>query len=308
MMRAAWLLLLCVICLGAQTRRVAFPEADFGDYKPIPRFDNGYLLSAPYTTCELTVFEPGGKKSFTRKLQAPGGLPCRSNDAALGPNNTFAVAIAFEGPTGFTGAILLLDAAGKTVSVIETGRYEPSSISFDRHHSLWSIGSKRDDVNGGFSEKGDYFLVRRFSKDGQPSGEFILRSLWGFKGDPGSAGRGYWHLAAARDRMAAIVHESFSGQTPELIEWDFDGKLLARTPIEGVNCGRAYTASGKLYGRNYDRETTMYEMFVLDTDTRKWKSTGERQYMGEWGLLLGAQGDELVFRAPSGSDLIWRRP
>lgn len=301
------MLLLCAMCSTGQSRRVSFDSLVVGDFRPVPKFEKGYVLLAEHR-CMLSVFEPNGRKLFTRELQAPGGLPCQVNEAAVDAGGAFAAAISFSGPFGFTGAILFLDATGKTVSFIDTERYLPAHIGFDRNRSLWSIGTKRDEVNTGMTAKDEYFLVRKFSRDGKLLGEFIPRSWWSPRGAPGDGGRGYWHLAVARDRVAAIIHENFSEQTPELIEWDLDGKLLARTPIAGVNCGRAYTESGKLYGRNYDRDRKIFEMFVLDTDTKQWKPTGEQQYMGEAGFLLGAQGDELVYRATSSSDLVWLRP
>jgi hypothetical protein len=307
-MKALLLLALIAATATGQGRRVSYIGADFGDYKPIPKFDKGYLIYAN-RFCDLTVFAPTGAKQFSRKLEAPGGLPCAPNDVAIDTDGSAAVAVSFEGSLGFTGAILFLDATGKQTSAIETGRYEPAHIGLDRNRAIWTIGSKRDEVNGSMLEKGEYFLVRKFSRDGKQLGEFIPRSLWGPRGDPGDAPRGYWHLAVARDRVAAIIHESFSGQTPELLEWDLDGKVISQAPIPGGSmCGRAYTHSGKLYAKFLDTDSKTFGLYVLDTATRQWTPTGQRTYVGEQGILLGADGDDLVYSAPSGMDLIWQRP
>jgi hypothetical protein len=306
-MKALLLLALIAVTASGQGRRVSYTGADFGDYKPIPRFDKGYLIYAG-RSCELTVFGPTGAKHFSRKLEAPGGLPCAPSDVAIGTDGTSVVAASFEGPLGFTGVILFLDATGKQTSAIETGRYEPAHIGLDRNGAIWTIGSKRDEVNGGTLEKGEYFLVRKFSRDGKQLGEFIPRSLWGPRGDPGSGPRGYWHLAVARDRVAALIHESHAGQTPELLEWDLDGKIIARTPIPGgTMCGRAYTQAGKLYAKFLDKDSKTFGLYVFDTATRQWNPTGQRSYQGEQGILLGADGNDLVYSAPAGADLIWQR-
>src|SRR5262249_14549536 len=136
------------------------------------------------------------------------------------------------------------------------------------------------------------------------------RSLWKTKGGPAGNTLGYWHMAIAKDRIGAIVYDHYAERTTEWIEWDFDGKLISRIPINRrLEGGRAYTASGKLYSGEFDEKRKALILSVLDRETGTWKPVPNGPPIEQWKLLLGADGDDLVFRSfSSPTELVWIRP
>jgi YD repeat-containing protein len=309
---AFWTLLLVSVsalpALAADltSREVTFPGAYTGN-EPLPAFDKSYLLFIKHP-CRVAVHAPDGRLLFDRTLQIPGASTCSSGSAAVDTDGVVAVTAGYLGPNRYAGGIVLLDPAGNQTRFIDTQRYMPSQICFDRNHAIWTIGWQRDAELNDHADKNDYPIVHKYSRDGKQMGAYIPRNQWSRKGEPGTSGVGLWHIAAANDRIGALIYESHADHRPELIEWDLEGNLIARTPLPRppMDGGRAYTASARLYARLYDSEAKQHYLALLDKDTGKWS----RVEGDVSGLLLGADGDDLVYKAPySGSvRLLWFHP
>lgn len=289
-------------------RQLIYPGADFTN-QPIPKFERGYLLFLN-RNCQLTVYQPSGKLQFTKTLEAPNAMPCFPADSAVDTDGTLAVAIGYSGPLGYAGGIILLDATGKQTSFIDTKLYVPSHIGFDHQHSIWAIGWQHDEIRNETADSNDYAMVRRYSRNGTETGAFVQRSLWKTKGEPAGSSLGYWHMSIAKDRIGALVYDHYAERIPEWIEWDYEGKLISRIPITArMDGGRAYTTSGKLYSGIWLEKEKVRVLSVLDSETGAWKPVADKQHVGEWKLLLGADGDDLVFKSHGGAtELVWIRP
>ena len=292
---------LVIVGMLLASREQVYQGAGFAG-QLIPRFERGYLLFAK-RPCQLTVYHPSGRLLFTQTLQGPKGMACSAIQAAVDSDGTFAVGISYAVPEGYAGGIVLLGANGKQTAVIETKRFMPSHVAFGPDHSIWSIGWQRDAVQHEIGDREDYAIVRRFNREGRPTGAFLQRSLWPGKGDPVYAHGGHWSLAVAKDRLGAFVR---SNEVHEWIEWNFDGQLISRTPLPEEPSGRAYTVSGKLYATLRDSQ----KLVVLDTQSQTWKPVPEP--VERFKLLLGADGDELVFTTLNSSvgtaELVWFKP
>ena len=199
--------------------------------------------------CELTVYHPTGRLLFQKSLQGPREMPCSILDAAVDASGNIAASISYGIAVGYASGIIMMDPAGQQTGFIDTGRYVPAHIGFDKHQTLWSIGWQRDEIRNEIADREDYFLVRRYSKAGAQDGAFIPRSTWKTTGDPAGGSIGFWHMAFASDRIGAIVYKSWQ-RVPEWIEWDLYGNLLSRTPMDSADYsgGRAYTSSAQLFG------------------------------------------------------------
>lgn len=294
MKRFCCLLLACAaICLavGGIIRELTYEWS----VQIIPKFDRGYLLTIE-GDCQLAVFGPDGKLAFRQTLSGPGGEPCSFLSAAADRDGLIAVSIRYSSSAGYRGGMVLMDRVGRRTSFLETGRYLPNHVCFDREHSIWSIGWQRDDMQN-TEDPEDYPIVRRYSLAGRETGAFLPRSMWPRKAFPGSSSRGYWTIAAADDRIGAIVNEALA-DVEEWIEWDLKGNLLSRTKLSGrLDGGRAFTSDGQLYARNITRQPGhQLDLVALDRKTGSW--TFKRQLPEGSGFLLGADGRDLVF-APS---------
>ena len=302
-MRSLILLGSCVAACFATgvepVREVTYAYAD----ELLPTFDKGYLLSVerPGT---LAVYGPDGLQAFRKTLMSPEGRPCSVMSAAIDTDRTIAVSVSFRDSQSRAG-IYLLDLRGEKVRFIDTNRYLPSFVTFDREHFVWSLGWQKDEFRTDYADSQDHNIVRKYSRSGQEIGSFLPRSQWKLKLEPGAAIGGYWHIATAGDRIGAIMYENTENQA-EWVEWDLQGKLLSRTVLnENLRGGRAYTSDGKLYARILTRASGQQRrLSVLDTKTGKWSavSTGLPR---DAGLLLGADGKHLVFLTGMNYRLLW---
>lgn len=283
-------------------REVTYVGALFGA-EPLPKFDKGYLLFLK-RTCQLTVYSPAGTQLFSRQLSGPAGSStCFARDAAVDADGAVAVSIGYGSPNGHAAGIVVLDPKGNPAGFIDTKRYVPSHICFDRQHAIWSIGWQRDELRNDSQDTKEYMVVRRYSRSGGETGAYSPSSLWGPKGAPDSSGLGLWHIAAADDRIGAVVDED------ELVEWDLQGKILSRTPIRArLEGGWAYTSNGQFFGQVRDDDGKGLRLVRLDRSSASWASAGASD--AKLRLLLGADGGDLVFQASGGGSvrLLWVRP
>jgi hypothetical protein len=217
-----------------------------------------------------------------------------------------AVTLAFRKPAGWAAGIQIFSSDGKAIRLIDTGRLVPHMLCFDREDNLWALGWQRDAAVNDREDTNDYPLVRKFDRAGRELGRFLPRSLWpGRKSSPGSGSGGYWRMAAASERIGAVIHQSHADNDPEWVEWDLNGTLLSRTVLpDRLDMGRAYTQDGVLYAWFPDRQLRR-----LETKTGKWTivrtNLPERI---EYPFLFGADGQELVYRvAPGNVRLIFAR-
>ena len=79
------------------------------------------------------------------------------------------------------------------------------------------------------------------------------------------------------------------------IEVNLKGKLLGRWEVGAEWLPRAFTQSGALYTQNGDA------VLVFDRSTKAWRRVAGSHV----GVLLGADGDSLVFEARGTSTLRW---
>jgi hypothetical protein len=131
------------------------------------------------------------------------------------------------------------------------------------------------------------------------------------KRGPYLGGRGYWTMYTADDRVGAIFNENFAGATAEWIEWNLDGVVVARTPLTGSRRlhSRAYDGKGHLYAQ-FPNGDNHKELRRLDTRDGQWVPVRANLPDDVSAFLLGADGDQLVYRVNRGGHvrLIWAKP
>jgi hypothetical protein len=184
----------------------------------VPLFDKGYLIYL-HQPNRLEVHRPDGQLAYNFDLPCPSTGMCSAAAVAVDSKGNIAISFGYWTSTGAAAGIRVLNSQGKEARFIDTGLYVPTKLCLDKNDNLWSLGWQRDALTQDVEEKQDYALVRKFSATGVETGRYLPRSLWpGRKANPGGGGRGYWRMYAASDRIAAIIHESYSGHQPELVE------------------------------------------------------------------------------------------
>lgn len=295
-------LLAALLFAEAVVREMVYPGATILGGQAVPRYDKGYLIYLERDRW-LEVHAPDGQLAFRVQVLCPGTGTCSSLAGAANSRGEVAVTLAWRKPEGWAAGIQIFSADGKPRRLIDTGRLVPQMLCFDRSDSLWVLGWQRDAILNDREDTSDYPLLRKFDPTGMELGRFLPRSLWPEKKSaPGSGSGGYWRMAAASDRVGAVIHENYADIPAEWVEWDLNGKLLTRNIIPSYSdMGRAYTSDGALYRVDSGR------LSRLDSATGKWIPAAAKP--PDRALLFGADGDDLVFRmGPGNVRLLYVRP
>jgi hypothetical protein len=114
---------------------------------------------------------------------------------------------------------------------------------------------------------------------------------------PGAAAIGAWRLRVADDRVGALAESGKIGANNEFwIELGLDGHLIGKWTLgRDLLGGFAFTNDARLCRQTPGKAMPGIE--CLDRGTSVWEDAGDAPARG---VLLGAQGDELVFSRDEG--------
>jgi hypothetical protein len=236
-----------------------------------PTFDNGYLVV--YEGEGFSVFAPDGSHAF--RVARPSGTAW--SNVAVDSDGTAASALR----QGIHNGIWVFDQSGARKRYIDTGAFIPGQVCFAPDHSIWTTGAMPRKSLGTVPE---YSVLRHFSGEGEPLGEFLPRSSFE-KSDiePATAFGGGWGLRVANGRIGAFFH--FGDRRYAVwVEVGLDGREIGRWPVNIGGHPAAFTQSGDVYA------STESGVFQLDRKSRQWKPVAS---LGDG--LLGAKDDSLVF-------------
>jgi len=133
---------------------------------PVATFDKGYLLFLMRPS-SFEVWGPDGWLRFFGTVDRPSASVW---SVAIDADGSVAAGFAFMGPEGVNGGIAFFDASGAQTHIVETGKYLPANVCFDRNHSLWTFGEQRD--SSGYEDGHDYMMFRKYSPDGEEAGRY----------------------------------------------------------------------------------------------------------------------------------------
>jgi hypothetical protein len=301
------LLVLLVVALPGLAEKVVYSGRWGGDTVPI--LDKGHVIYLTRPN-HVEVFDRDGLRLFQAVvLNSDGSSVGGILSAAVDSDETVAVTASVVLPQGgYGGVIVWFDRSGKQVRITDTGRFVPAHVCFDQNHFLWVFGWQRDEADWGMEAK-QYSPVRKFSRNGTEEGRYLLRSTFPGWAAPFETSMGFWRVQAARDRIGALLYPGDAGLEPQWIEIDLDGKLIGRWVVGQRNGGMAYTEDGRLYKKNWYPKTDAPQLEVLERSSGKWGSVeypveapGQTFHMG---LLLGSDGNQLVFSNHGGGQLLW---
>ncbi len=308
------LLLIGAVLLAQAAPREAFYSraTSFGG-QIVPLFANGYLVYL-HQEKRLQVFRPDTELAYDYDVPCPPQTShCGLEAVAVSREGVVALGIGFLTKNGYASGIRLIDAKGEEIRFISTGRYGSRQLAFDKHGAIWSIGWQRDEWANDRQSRDDYNIARKYSPQGKLEGEFLPKSLWTAKLGPSLGGRGYWTMYAADDRIGAIFNENMMGATPEWVEWDLNGNVLRRVllPKSYSSLPRAFTRNGTLYAQfPAAGEGNEMELKSLEPQSGEWIPVRSNLPSHLKGFLLGADGDDLVYREIRDGivRLVWAKP
>lgn len=281
--------------------------------EPVPAFDKGYLLAIAQGSAAVDLYDPAGHFFLHLMAQAPeGGSNLHVSDAAIDVDGTIAVSASYTSGVGRASGLLFFDRGGKQIRFIDTGRYVPLHVCFAPDHSVWTLGWQRDAYHADHADEQDYFLVHKYSWEGKELGAYIRRSGYAKPGlEPGTGHGGGWTIRTAKDRTGAFLFPGMVSDDAVWIELDFKGNLLGSwhtgKPSSG---GYAFTESARLFRTRIvapdGPKTVKIFLDELDRATSVWKTVESYDDPStNYGWLLGADGENLVFNKDAGMRIFW---
>jgi sugar lactone lactonase YvrE len=275
--------------------------------------DHGWLIFLDHNVSTMYVQRPDGTPAYTATVRVPSGARPSLMDAAIDAQGRAAVGIAYPGgESGFEGSIVLLDPSGNQTAIYSTGRYLPSHLCFDPDGAIWTAGWQRDLVKMDMEDEQDYAVIRRFNARGEQTGAFVKRSTFPFPGlQPGAPTGGRWGIRWSRDRIGAYVE---SGQTSERMVWlelDRSGKEVGRWTLDGEHANGLAFAGGELYSAvsvKKDETTWVSNLVKLDRATGHWQALSSSESPEGWGIVMDADGDQIVLAMDHGRTYQWVKP
>lgn len=288
---------LLVIAAGAVTLcSAALREVDYaGDLGCCTvTFENGYVVA--YEQGAFRLYGPDGTHRYQATPEVPGAVDEFVGNVSVNRSGEAAAAVHYSVPVGDDrlrngGGIALFDAEGKQLRFIATADYIPSQVEFAPDDSVYTIGYHANQNRG---EHPDYFILRKYSRDGRQllaalSRASLILNPDDFHPDPVLDFIGLWGLRAAGNRLGFWIFRDDLARI-EWIETDLDGTLIGRWKLDKDRGNFAFSSAGVLYA-----DGNGHDGFRFDPATASWKPV---LGMPE-GLLLGADADSLAFLNPA---------
>jgi hypothetical protein len=261
---------------------------------PVPAFDQGYLLFTMHGS-GFEVWGPDGFLRFFASVENPPGASVTT--LAVDSDGSVAAGFAYLGRQAISGGIAYFDPSGKQTQFVDTGKYMPAHVCFDHDHSLWTFGWQRD-PSSDYEETRDYMMFRKYL-GGKETGRYGPRSIMPARGlEPGSPSLGLWRLRVANDRVGAMAYSGATSDNRVWVELGLDGHLIGKWAMgRDLQGGLAFTSSARLCRQTPAGKAKTPGIECLDRGTSAWEHAGDSPVPG---LLLGADGDELVFSRNDG--------
>ncbi len=262
----------------------------------VPTFDKGYLIVYNLDR-SISVYGPDGAPRFTSNGDVTGASFIAIQNAAVDSDGTVVAAVHFQIPLGDHlvrdgGGLAFFDATGRQTRFVDTDIYLPTQVAFGNDHSLWTLGDQKKTGD----EHAEFFILHKYSPDGQQVGAFLPRSTFQADIEPNKPFTGGWSLRVADDRIGALLH-GMQGLSV-WVELSLAGKELGRWPISKDQSVGAFTSAGALYAGVSGNLTR------LDRSTGSWRrAPGPLD-----GQLLAADGNTLVFVKYGSNVLNWVAP
>ena len=275
----------------------------------IPTLDKGHLIYVTHATY-VEVYDREGVRMLQADLRNAAGVPvARVLSAAIDNDERVVATVMVMLPQGGRGGVIVwFDRSGKQAYTTQTGSFIPVQVCFDQNNEVWVFGSQRDESDWATEAK-EYSPIRKYSRSGKEEGRFLLRSTFPGWAPPFEIVNGFLRVQAARGRIGALLYPFHAGLQPQWIEIDLQGRLLGRWAVGKHDGGLAYTEQGRLFKKTWASKPHAPQLAELERSSGKWLSV---EYPAEipgqnfrGGLLLGADGNQLVFSDNVAGQLLW---
>lgn len=274
-------------------------------------FHNGKFISIRFEitapgTPNTFLYDPAGKQTASYSLSPADATKIRIYSASVGASGLLAaVGVAVDKSGRFATFLAVVPPGKSQASYHSLNPYESQRVAVGEDDSIWITTGRLDEAGGEASPKGDYKVLRKFSKEGKFLGEFMPQSsLKGFLPASGAGGTDITMLIPSEDGVSA-----YFGGSNKLIEIKA-GKITkecsAQLPIHGGEFpltfgGLAASTGGFLALIEYP--TSGNGLFALDCAAGKWRPIISYTAMdpNKMTQLVGISGSRFAYRGTGGS-------
>lgn len=274
-----------IVAVGSDAvRQVDYQTGTLTPANTTPTFDNGYVVVFAPEHITASVYARDGSLAYDIASPEDGYIP----NVAVDTDGRAAAAVRHTR----SGSIAIFDRSGLQIRSIDTGAYLPSFVCFAPDHSIWTTGGQ---VAGSPAGGPEFFILRHFSRDGEALGAFLPRSSFEGDGEPSESVAGASGIRVANNRIGVWLN--YGNPTKALwVEAGLNGKETGRWRVDPDGYPPVFTTGGALYAQNADLSVS-----VLDRAAGRWN----RVPVQSDGVLIGADGDSLVFLAREAPRLRW---
>jgi len=279
------------------SRTVAVDSGFQAAHLAIRRWERGYLLGYDLDNSIAMAVDRSGALVLQAKIAPREASHVLMYDVSASPSGTFAVALSGIGPNGGpSGFIALLDHAGRTAQLIQISSGVPYLICFADDGSLWAAVRTFDGEVSGAS----YEILRRYDGSGRLIGSAVPRNLFAAGLFPGELGT----LSASHDKIGL-----FSSRSRTWVEINSDGKGLRKRVLPGPNSDVAsafLSSNGDVLIRQQEwaAKKGVMKLYQLERSSNTLIEIDQTAIEPGGSMLLGTDGDDLVFLASFSSNLL----
>jgi hypothetical protein len=264
-------------------REVAYQTDSLRPLNMPPTFAGGYL--AVHDRGGIAVYSRDGTLRYRIPYEYPPGGSIRN--VAVDTDGTAAATVDFWNK----GGISLWNTEGTKIRDIDTGEYVPSFVAFAPDHSVWTTGTR---TRARPENKTDYLVLRHFSREGALRGAYLPRSSFASDREPAESITALPGIHIANGRVGMYLPGGGNRQRV-WVETDLNGKELGRWLMNSGGHPAAMTHSGAVYARGVSG------LLILDRAAGQWSPVS----LPSDGILIGAEGESLVFADRTGSCVRW---
>jgi hypothetical protein len=281
---------------------------DFGN-KPIPKWENGYLVAFDNDEMPARVFafSRTGTLVTEAKLSIPGAERVMLTGVAASPSGVLAASGTAQSEGGASAAFIAwISPSGAVQRVVRTSPFAAFWLCFDSNETLWVFG-REVGADGHARTEPQHDVLRRYDGEGRFLGSLLARDSFPRYDQRHPVDRGF--LVSSNDRVGL-----YSTAAREWVEVSLSGAILGRW--KGADIGADFRITGvgiaadesvylTVVPRSKGSRTTFY---TLDKQPGAWLPVDSAQALGsgQLGYILGTDRDLLVLRAAPG--LVWTRP
>jgi hypothetical protein len=277
-------LVFSTLAVGASVREVYYQADSLAPSNIGPTFVNGHLVVYGPS---VSVYSTDGILAYSISPPEHGFI----HNVTVDADQTAAAAVEVRGKSGL---ISVFDRTGLPMSVIDTGKYLPSFVSFAPDHSIWATGREQ---RQSLTDKPEYFILRHFSRDGKELGAYLPRSSFDAddQADPVMAIVGLPGLQVVNNRVGVLLNYGADVKKAVWMETDLSGKEIGRWPVNITGLPSVFTPNGAVYAR------VVGGISALDHVSGKWSHIT----VPSDGELVGSDGEALVLMTVGTTGLRW---